>query len=125
MSYSHRQQCEAFHLLFLERLLKLADPKLFVLKGGVNLRFFYGDPRYSEDMDLHVLWLGGHWDDAAQSLAGVDRVRAQENLLAFSYLEYESQVLDYLEPEARDRFEGKGQWDEISSTLFGLLEQGA
>lgn len=252
MSYSHRQQCEAFHLLFLERLLKLADPKLFVLKGGVNLRFFHGSPRYSEDMDidvlggsvatlkkngyrilndrafaralasfgiaelrvndparakhtettqrfrsqlittageqlptkvefsrrpqtgdcrndpvdprlmrvyrrlsffcqhyvgaaairqkvdalihrsepqvrdafdLHVLWLGGHWDDAARPLVGMDIVRAQENLLSFSYLEYESQVLDYLEPETRGRFEGRGQWDEISNTLLGLLER--
>ena len=46
---------EAFHLYFLERLLKLADPDLYVLKGGVNLRFFFNSPRYSEDMDLDVL----------------------------------------------------------------------
>ena len=55
MPYSHRQQREIFHFLFLERLLKIADPRLFVLKGGVNLRFFFNSPRYSEDMDLDVL----------------------------------------------------------------------
>lgn len=55
MPYSHRQQREIFHLLFLERLLKISDVRLFVLKGGVNLRFFFNSPRYSEDMDLDVL----------------------------------------------------------------------
>jgi len=55
MNYTHRQQREIFHFLFLERLLKIADPRLFVLKGGVNLRFFFASPRYSEDMDLDVL----------------------------------------------------------------------
>jgi predicted nucleotidyltransferase component of viral defense system len=46
---------EIFHFCFLERLLRMADPTLFVLKGGVNLRFFFHSPRYSEDMDLDVL----------------------------------------------------------------------
>lgn len=55
MPYTHRQLREAFHLLFLERLLRLTDPRLYVLKGGANLRFFFGSPRYSEDMDIDVL----------------------------------------------------------------------
>jgi len=46
---------EAFHFCFLERLLKISDSKLYVLKGGVNLRFFLHSPRYSEDMDLDAL----------------------------------------------------------------------
>lgn len=46
---------EAFHYSFLDRLLRISDPKLYVLKGGVNLRFFFHSPRYSEDMDLDVL----------------------------------------------------------------------
>lgn len=46
---------EAFHICFLDRLLKLSDPRLYVLKGGVNLRFFFNSPRYSEDMDIDVL----------------------------------------------------------------------
>ncbi len=45
---------EIFHFLFLKELLRRSDPKLYVLKGGVNLRFFFGSPRYSEDMDLDV-----------------------------------------------------------------------
>jgi len=46
---------EAFHFCFLERLLRLSDPSLYILKGGVNLRFFFNSPRYSEDMDIDVL----------------------------------------------------------------------
>jgi len=46
---------EAFHFCFLQRLLKVSDVQLYVLKGGVNLRFFFGSPRYSEDMDLDVV----------------------------------------------------------------------
>lgn len=53
--YTGRQLREVFHFCFLERLLKMADTSLFVLKGGVNLRFFFHSPRYSEDMDLDVL----------------------------------------------------------------------
>ena len=55
MPYTHRELREAFHLQFLSRLLNLSDPRLYVLKGGANLRFFHGSPRYSEDMDLDVL----------------------------------------------------------------------
>jgi len=55
MQYAERQLREVFHLLFLERLLKLSDPDIYVLKGGVNLRFFFHSPRYSEDMDIDVL----------------------------------------------------------------------
>jgi predicted nucleotidyltransferase component of viral defense system len=46
---------EVFHFCFLERLLKLTSPAQYALKGGVNLRFFFHSPRYSEDMDLDVL----------------------------------------------------------------------
>lgn len=46
---------EVFHLLFLERLFAASLPSQFVLKGGVNLRFFFASPRYSEDMDLDVV----------------------------------------------------------------------
>lgn len=49
-----RRLREIFHFCFLERLLKLSDAELYVLKGGVNLRFFFQSPRYSEDMDLDV-----------------------------------------------------------------------
>jgi len=52
--YTDLQLREVFHFCFLERLIKLTDPGLYALKGGVNLRFYFNSPRYSEDMDLDV-----------------------------------------------------------------------
>ncbi|MBI1859470.1 MAG: nucleotidyl transferase AbiEii/AbiGii toxin family protein [Deltaproteobacteria bacterium] len=53
--HTDTQRREIFHFLFLEELLRISDPRIYVLKGGVNLRFFFKSPRYSEDMDLDVL----------------------------------------------------------------------
>jgi len=53
--FSDTQIREVFHFCFLGRLLRLSDPSIYVLKGGVNLRFFFNSPRYSEDMDIDVL----------------------------------------------------------------------
>ena len=53
--FSDTQLREAFHFCFLHRLLKISDIDLYVLKDGVNLRLFFGSPRYSEDMDLDVV----------------------------------------------------------------------
>ena len=252
MAFTHRQQREAFHLLFLERLLKLTEPSLFVLKGGLNLRFFFNSPRYSEDMDfdvlggavgtlrkngyrilndrsfirslaafgitdllvndpqrgkhtqttqrfrarlvttageiwptkvefsrrgsvgehliepvspevarpyqrlavpcrhygarsavlqkvraladraepqirdafdIYVLWLGGHCrQDVGDSIEPASRDRALENLLSLDYADYQSQVLDYLEADARVRFSGADVWGDISETVLGLIE---
>lgn len=55
MSLSARQVVEYFHLVFLRGLLARGEDKtLFALKGGCNLRFFFGSVRYSEDIDLDV-----------------------------------------------------------------------
>ena len=35
--------------------MRVSDMRLYVVKGGVNLRFFFRSPRYSEDMDIDVL----------------------------------------------------------------------
>ena len=46
------QKREAFHLEFLRALTRSVPLSSFVLKGGGNLRFFFGSDRYSEDIDL-------------------------------------------------------------------------
>lgn len=45
---------ELFHLLFLRQLEGKLDKKLYALKGGCNLRFYYKSIRYSEDIDFDV-----------------------------------------------------------------------
>lgn len=51
MSKTH---IERFHLLFCQRLVGKMDRTFFSLKGGCNLRFFFGSIRYSEDIDFDV-----------------------------------------------------------------------
>lgn len=56
---SPRQVVELFHLLFLRALVAKGDDKgLIALKGGSNLRFYFGSVRYSEDIDLDVVVIG-------------------------------------------------------------------
>ena len=50
----HIQAVEQFHLLFLVQLGARFDKKLYALKGGCNLRFFWKSIRYSKDIDLDV-----------------------------------------------------------------------
>jgi hypothetical protein len=45
---------EAFHLAFLRGFARVMPPNVYALKGGTNLRFFFGSIRYSEYMDLDV-----------------------------------------------------------------------
>ena len=51
-----------------------------------------------------------------------ERRRAVHNLLAFTYADYQGQVLDYLEPEPLQRFGSEQIWDEIIETLLRVLD---
>jgi hypothetical protein len=56
MPLSGRQTVEFFHLVFLRALVAKGDDKgLIALKGGCNLRFYFGSVRYSEDIDFDVV----------------------------------------------------------------------
>ncbi len=52
--YSPRESVELFHLVVLDLLGRKVGKKLYALKGGCNLRFFFKSIRYSQDMDLDV-----------------------------------------------------------------------
>src|SRR6266446_1203467 len=54
------QTVEYFHLLFLAQLGARLDKKLYALKGGCNLRFFWKSIRYSEDVDFDVQTIAKH-----------------------------------------------------------------
>ena len=52
--YHPKQSVELFHLLFLCQLGRKVDKKLYALKGGCNMRFYFKSIRYSEDMDFDI-----------------------------------------------------------------------
>lgn len=52
--YNPKQSIELFHLLFLHQLGRKVDKKLYALKGGCNMRFYFKSIRYSEDMDIDI-----------------------------------------------------------------------
>jgi len=54
------QEVELFHLLFLRALETRLDRKAYVVKGGVNLRAWFGSARYSEDLDLDAVAVEAH-----------------------------------------------------------------
>lgn len=53
-TYTDRQGIEIFHLLFLRAIANGPQKSYLIVKGGCNLRFFFGSVRYSEDLDLDV-----------------------------------------------------------------------
>jgi predicted nucleotidyltransferase component of viral defense system len=54
VTLSLRASVEVFHLLLLSEFSTKLDPRLYAIKGGCNLRFFFGSIRYSEDLDVDV-----------------------------------------------------------------------
>ncbi len=60
MDLSKAQVVEFFHVAFLDALSRRVDPARYVLKGGANLRYFFGSQRYSEDIDVDLRG-GGPW----------------------------------------------------------------
>jgi len=54
MDLTDSQIVEFFHVAFLQTLSRRLDPTRYVLKGGANLRYFFGSVRYSEDIDLDL-----------------------------------------------------------------------
>src|SRR3990167_10432680 len=55
MKNNPKMQVEIFHLLFLQQFSSQIAPTLYAIKGGCNLRFFFGSVRYSEDLDIDVV----------------------------------------------------------------------
>ncbi len=49
------QHVECFHLVLLRMLEARVDRSMWVVKGGVNLRAWFGSRRYSEDLDVDVV----------------------------------------------------------------------
>ena len=54
------QHIECFHLVLLRAMESRVDRAGWAVKGGVNLRAWFGSLRYSEDVDLDVFGIGLH-----------------------------------------------------------------
>src|SRR5262249_6126436 len=54
MMQNIKSYIELFHLIFLRQLEGKLDKKMYALKGGCNLRFYFKSIRYSEDIDFDV-----------------------------------------------------------------------
>lgn len=54
------QHIECFHLVLLRMLESRVDRATWVVKGGVNLRAWFGSLRYSQDMDIDVIRGSAH-----------------------------------------------------------------
>lgn len=52
--FTNLQMREVFHLEFLRWFSRKLKADRYCLKGGVNLRLFFGSIRYSEDMDIDI-----------------------------------------------------------------------
>lgn len=74
---------EAFHLGFLRVLERRLDRSRYAVKGGVNLRAWFGSARYSEDLDVDALGGEPHSLEAA-----VDRVLGSRDLQLLLELEH-------------------------------------
>ena len=55
MARSSLQQLECFHLVLLRLLEARVDRASWVVKGGANLRAWFGSRRYSEDLDVDAV----------------------------------------------------------------------
>lgn len=79
------QAVEAFHLAFLRMLESKLDRARFVVKGGVNLRAWFGSVRYSEDLDMDTC--GGEAFELEDKVDAVLGAPALTALLATQGLE--------------------------------------
>lgn len=59
MALSTAQAIECLHLGFLAVLRTRLDEGRYILKGGVNLRYFFASVRYSADIDLDINGVDG------------------------------------------------------------------
>lgn len=90
---------ESFHLAFLRALVTRANLSVWALKGGGNLRFFYGSERLSEGVDLDTFdiepWV---FQDRIDKTLASDLLRRTLGLLGSR--------IDYLNPKERSETSG-------------------
>src|SRR5438034_6483313 len=92
----HIQAVEQFHLLFLVQLGARIDKKLYSLKGGCNLRFFWKSIRYSQDIDFDV-----HTIDRETLRKNVNRILKDTGFRRI-LTPHKIEILQFSEPKQTD-----------------------
>lgn len=77
--YNQLEVREIFHLEFLRWFGRKVKSKLYAVKGGVNLRFFFKSFRYSEDLDIDAR--GIRKDSLTETVMGVLEAGSFQNTL--------------------------------------------
>lgn len=103
---------ELVHLAFLQVLAAQLDPQRYVVKGGANLRLFYGSLRRSQDIDLDLL---GPADWSVEDR--VDKVLASKAFRTFLTLAH----IDMSAPTKPKQTETTRRWKFAISTPTGAL----
>ncbi len=119
MAQEPRESVELFHLQFLRQLCAGPDRALFTLKGGCNLRCFFGSVRYSDDVDLDVTALAK--GTLSSALKG-QLPQAIHRVLSLSYDDYRSQVVAYLAPDQAPALQDREIWDAMQLEIVQFLK---
>jgi hypothetical protein len=74
--------------------------------------------------DLYVLYLGGHLEPGqiARHVSKADREKACIALMSLDYDAFQGQVVEYLEPPAKEQFANKQAWEKLCHTVLGFIE---
>ncbi len=73
--------------------------------------------------DIHLLLAGGVDADILDEI-GTDRLaEAREKALSVSFDTFKGQVLSFLDPDDRDRYDASATWDDVVLNIVGVLEE--
>lgn len=127
MPLSPRQAIELFHLVFLRALVaKNEDRALVSLKGGCNLRFYFGSVRYSEDIDFDAVVISKdtlkNKVDRLLRSPMVSAPQAIEHAMGVSFADYVAKVVAYLEPTQAEVFASRETWNAMQDEVVARLE---
>lgn len=120
------QHIECFHLVLLRLLEARVDRAGWVVKGGVNLRAWFGSRRYSEDLDIDAVRGQPHVLEDR-----VDRLLASRpfsELLATQGLAlargvFKAQVVPYLTSEDQEVYGTPDAWARMRELVADRLAE--
>lgn len=96
-----QQVVEYFHLTFLLFIVRKIERRHYILKGGCNMRFFFGSPRYSEDIDFDLLDIPV--DVFRESVNTVLKIKSFRDVLSASKISVEH-ITEHKQTETTQRW---------------------